>query len=286
MRAVAVGGGHGTAVSLRALARVADDVTGVVSVADDGGSTGRLRAMLNVAAVGDLRKCLGALADPDNPLTSSFEHRFAVGELAGHAVGNLLLVGLIDATGDLEESVRAVAQVMGVRGTIVPASCEGVVLIASTPQGSTRGQTEVARSSSIRHLSVEPANVAAPTVAVEAIERAELILIGPGSLFTSVLAACVVPGILQALAGTHATTVYVANLRPQVPETDGFDLQDHVDALTRHGVIPDVVLVDERGAFGEDPCTVRVRRADLSGENGLVHDVQKLAQAVAAIAVT
>lgn len=286
MRAVAVGGGHGTAVSLRALARVADDVTGVVSVADDGGSTGRLRAMLNVAAVGDLRKCLGALGDPDNPLTSSFEHRFAVGELAGHAVGNLLLVGLIDATGDLEESVRAVAQVMGVRGTIVPASCEGVVLVASTPEGSTRGQTEVARSSSIRHLSVEPANVAAPTVAVEAIERAELILIGPGSLFTSVLAACVIPGILQALAGTHATTVYVANLRPQGPETANFDLQEHVDALTRHGVNPDLVLVDERGAFGTDSCTVPVRRADLSGENGLVHDVQKLAQAVAAIAVT
>jgi 2-phospho-L-lactate transferase/gluconeogenesis factor (CofD/UPF0052 family) len=101
-----------------------------------------------------------------------------------------------------------------------------------------------------------------------------------------VLAACVIPGILQALAGTHATTVYVANLRPQVPETAGFDLQDHVEALTRHGVTPDVVLVDERGAFGKDSCTVPVRRADLSGDNGLVHDVQKLAQAVAAIAVT
>ncbi len=286
MRAVAVGGGHGTAVSLRALALVASDVTGVVSVADDGGSTGRLRAMFDVAAVGDLRKCLGALADPDNPLTASFEHRFAVGELAGHAVGNLLLVGLIDATGDLEESVRAVAQVMGVRGTIVPASREGVVLVASTPDGSTRGQTEVARSTSIRHLSVEPANAAAPTVAVEAIERADLILIGPGSLFTSVLAACVVPGILQALAGNHATTVYVANLRPQVPETAGFDLQDHVDALTRHGVIPDVVLVDEGGAFAADPCSVPVRLADLAGENHLVHDVQKLAQAVAAFAAT
>ncbi|HEY5009884.1 MAG TPA: gluconeogenesis factor YvcK family protein, partial [Acidimicrobiales bacterium] len=116
MRVVAVGGGHGTAVSLRALRRVSDDVTGVVSVADDGGSTGRLRALLNVAAVGDLRKCLVALADPDNPLAASFEHRFSVGELDGHAVGNLLLVGLIDATGDLEESVRAVAQVMGVTG--------------------------------------------------------------------------------------------------------------------------------------------------------------------------
>ena len=282
MRAVAVGGGHGTAVSLRALRRLCDDVTGVVSVADDGGSSGRLRAMLDVAAVGDLRKCLGALADPLNPLTQSFEHRFNVGELAGHTVGNLLLVGLIDATGSLEESVRAVAQVMGVTGVIVPASCEGVVLVASTEEGDTRGQTEVMKSSTIRHIAVEPVNAAAPIVAVEAIERAELVLIGPGSLFTSVLAACVVPGITQALAGTRARKVYVANLRPQVPETAGFSLQDHVDALARHGVTPDVVLVDEKSSYAREQCSLEVHLADLSARNGLVHDVQKLGEAVVA----
>ena len=282
MRAAAVGGGHGTAVSLRALRRQFDDVTGVVSVADDGGSSGRLRAMLDVAAVGDLRKCLGALAEPTNPLTQSFEHRFSVGELAGHTVGNLLLVGLIDATGSLEESVRAVAQVMGVTGTIVPASCEGVVLVASTEEGDTRGQTEVMKSSTIRRIAVEPVNAAAPIAAVEAIERADLVLIGPGSLFTSVLAACVVPGITQALAGTRARKVYVANLRPQVPETAGFSLQDHVDALVRHGVVPDLVLVDERSQYAGEACSLAVQVADLSGRNGLVHDVQKLGEAVVA----
>ncbi len=284
MRAVAVGGGHGTAVSLRALARLTDEVTGVVSVADDGGSTGRLRAALGVAAVGDLRKCLGALADPGNPLTASFEHRFAVGELAGHAVGNLLLVGLIDATGDLEESVRALAQVMGVRGQIVPASVRGVELVATTEEGATRGQSEVARSSSIRRIAVEPATVAAPIAAVEAIERADLVLVGPGSLFTSVLAACVIPGILQALAGTRATRAYVANLRPQVPETAGLDLAGHVDALIRHGVTPDVVLVDERSEFACQPCPVPAVVTDLAGGNGRVHDVQKLARAAADLA--
>ncbi|HUX04530.1 MAG TPA: gluconeogenesis factor YvcK family protein [Acidimicrobiales bacterium] len=280
MRVVAVGGGHGTAVSLRALRWVSEEVTGVVSVADDGGSSGRLRALLNVAAVGDLRKCLGALADPDNPLTRSFEHRFRVGELDGHAVGNLLLVGLLDATGDLEESVRALAQVMGVTGTIVPASCEGVVLLASTEEGPTRGQSEVARSSSIRRISLEPTNPAAPIAAVEAIERAELVLIGPGSLFTSVLAACVVPGITQALAGTSARKVYVANLRPQQPETAGFTLEDHVEALRVHGVTPDVVLVDEGSEYGRQPCSLATVVADLAGDNGLVHDVQKLARAI------
>ena len=280
MKLVAVGGGHGTAVSLRALRRLSPDVTGVVSVADDGGSTGRLRALLNVAAVGDLRKCLGALADPQNPLTASLEHRFDVGELAGHAVGNLLLVGLLDATGNLEESVRAVAQVLGVTGAIVPASCEGVVLTATTEEGSSRGQSEVARSSTIRRLHLEPVNAAAPIEAVETIERADAVLIGPGSLFTSVLAACIVPGITQALAGTSATKIYVANLRPQTPETVDFRLQDHVDALLRHGVSPDVVLVDASSLFAHQPCSVPTRIVTLTSHNRLVHDVAKLSDAV------
>ncbi|MGA2433510.1 MAG: gluconeogenesis factor YvcK family protein [Acidimicrobiales bacterium] len=282
MRVVAIGGGHGTAVSLRALRQMTHEVTGVVSVADDGGSTGRLRAMLNVAAVGDLRICLGALADPANPLTESFEHRFRVGELDGHAVGNLLLVGLIDATGNLEESVRAVAQVMGVTGTIVPASCEGVVLVATTEYGATRGQTEVALATQIKNISVEPKNAPAPMAAVEAIENADLVVIGPGSLFTSVLAACVVPGITQAVAGTRARKVYVANLRPEVPETEGFTLQDHVDALVRHAVVPDEVLVDEQSQFAAQACSLPTRYADLAGANGLVHDVQKLIRALSA----
>lgn len=280
MKLVAVGGGHGTAVSLRALRRLTDDVTGVVSVADDGGSTGRLRALLNVAAVGDLRKCLGALADPENPLTASLEHRFHVGELDGHTVGNLLLVGLLDATGNLEESVRAVAQVLGVTGAILPASCEGVVLTATTEEGSSRGQSEVARSSSIRRLHLEPTNAAAPIEAVETIERADAVVIGPGSLFTSVLAACIVPGITQALAGTRARKIYVANLRAQVPETERFSLQDHVDALAAHGVVPDVVLVDEFGDFAGQPCSLRTRVRPLTDRNRLVHDVTKLSDAV------
>lgn len=286
MKLVAVGGGHGTAVSLRALKRLSGDVTGVVSVADDGGSTGRLRAMLNVAAVGDLRKCLVALADPRNPLTASFEHRFRLGELSGHAVGNLLLVGLIDATGNLEESVHALAQVMGVTGAIVPASCEGVVLLATTEEGDTRGQTKVARSSTIRRLSLDPENPAAPIAAVEAIERADVVVIGPGSLFTSVIAACVVPGITQALAGTRARKVYVANLRPEIPETEGYTLQDHLDALERHGVSVDLVLVDSGSPFASDDSRVATTVVDLAGANGLVHDVQKLSMAVLESATT
>ncbi len=282
MKAVAIGGGHGTAVSLRALRILTPDVTGVVSVADDGGSTGRLRAMLHVAAVGDLRKCLGALADPDNPLTRSFEHRFVHGELAGHAVGNLLLVGLVDATGDLEESVLALAEVMGVTGTIIPASTDGVVLCASTEEGDTRGQSAIAGSATIRRIRIDPANAAAPIRAVEAIERADVVVIGPGSLYTSVLAAAVVPGITQAIAGSTARVVYVANLHPQIPETSGYRLQDHVDALTRHGVVPGVVLVDREGPYAGDVCSLPTMITTLAGPNGLVHDVQHLSDAISA----
>ena len=283
MRAVAIGGGHGTAVSLRALRRLTSDVTGVVSVADDGGSTGRLRALLSVPAGGDLRKCLGALADPHNSVAESFEHRFSVGELAGHTVGNLLLVGLIDATGDLEGAISAVAEVLGVTGRILPATRERVVLCASTDTGSARGQTEVHRQHAIRHVVLDPPFPPAPIAAVEAIERADVVLVGPGSLYTSVLAAAVVPGVAQALAGSRATRVYVANLRPEVPETAGYSLQDHVDALEAHGVVPDVVLVDLHSPLGQDRCSLPTVRARLSGRNPYVHRVQDLARAVGRI---
>ena len=280
MRLVAIGGGHGTAVTLRALRGISRDVTGIVSVADDGGSTGRLRAMLNVAAVGDLRKCLGALADAHNPLAQAFEHRFDVGELAGHTVGNLFLVGLIDATGDLEASVDAAARALGVTGTIVPASRQGVVLVASHDQGVTRGQTAVARTPGIHFLSLDPPSAPAPARALRAIEEADVILIGPGSLFTSVLAACVVPDINRALAVSLARKVYVANLRPEDPETLDFSLQDHVDALRAHGVEPTDVLVDSASPFAAQACQIHTTIAPLTARNPLVHDVPKLRQAV------
>ncbi|HEY5304550.1 MAG TPA: gluconeogenesis factor YvcK family protein [Acidimicrobiales bacterium] len=280
MKVVAVGGGHGTAVTLRALRALSSDVTGIVSVADDGGSTGRLRALLNVAAVGDLRKCLGALADPNNSLAAAFEHRFHVGELDGHTVGNLFLVGLIDATGNLEESIDAAAEALGVCGTILPASREGVVLVARHDEGITRGQTAVARTMGMRVLSLDPPSPAAPVRALRAIAEADVIVIGPGSLFTSVLAACIVPEINEALAQSAARKIYVANLRPEVPETLKFSLQDHVDALRAHGVTPTDVLVDASSLFAQQSCDVHTFVTSLTARNPLVHDVPKLTHAV------
>jgi len=281
MRAVAIGGGHGTAVSLRALRRITDDVIGIVSVADNGGSSGRLREDLDMAAVGDIRKCLAALADPASPLTPHLEHRFASGDLAGHAFGNLLLAGLIDATGDLEGSVRAVATVLAITGEVIPASAEGVVLVARTNEGRTEGQTEVAASATIQSLSTEPAHVGAPDAARKAIAAADLVVIGPGSLYTSVLAACVVPGISDSLAHCSARRVFVANLHEQSPETHGYSIADHVNALVRHGVVVDEVVVDPRSSLVRGDIDFPVTEADITGPNGKVHDAAKLARCLA-----
>jgi uncharacterized cofD-like protein len=277
MKAVAIGGGHGTAVTLRALRGLTNSVTGIVSVADNGGSTGRLREILDVAAVGDLRKCLLALAGVRNPLAPYLEHRFRAGELEGHTIGNLLLAGLIDATGDLEFSVRSMGELLKITGAVVPASTEGVVLVARTDQGRAEGQTEVAASATIRRVATEPEGVRAPDSATRAIAEADLVVIGPGSLYTSVLAACVVPGMTEALAASTATKVLVANLREQVPETQGYALSDHVTALRRHGIGLDLVLADVASTLPRGDVHGRVVEARVSRDDARVHDPERLA---------
>src|SRR5580698_7483592 len=150
---VALGGGHGTAVTLRAARQYAGTLTGVVSVADDGGSSGRLRELLNVVALGDIRKCLVALAAPDSALALAFEHRFEDGELAGHALGNLILAGLVEATGDLVEGVRAAAGLLGAEGDVLPATSERVVLKSEGPNGEVAGQVAVSAAGGIERVS-------------------------------------------------------------------------------------------------------------------------------------
>ena len=280
MKAVAIGGGHGTAVTLRALRSLTSDVTAIVSVADNGGSSGRLRDQLQVPAVGDLRKCLSALADPQSPLTQHFEHRFQSGELTDHALGHLLLAGFIDGCGDLETSVREVGELLRITGTVIPASIEAVDLVATTSFGSKSGQTEIAASSSISLVATTPSTVRAPLSAISAILRADLVVIGPGSLYTSVLAACVVPGILDALRTTPAHRVLVANLHAEQPESARHSLTDHLDAIRRHGVTIDTVLVAKQGTLVASTEDGTVNVADLAGGNGRVHDAAKLARSL------
>jgi len=280
---VAIGGGHGTAVTLRAARRYAGTLTGVVSVADDGGSSGRLRELLNVVALGDIRKCLVALAAEDSALALAFERRFGEGELAGHVLGNLILTGLIDATGDLVLGVREAAQLLGAHGDVLPATTEPVVLKAESALGTVAGQVAVMGTGDIRTVSLVPGDAHPPPLAVERIAEADQVVIGPGSLYTSVLAAVAVKGIAEAVASSKAQVVYVCNLRPQVPETAGYDLAAHVAALNRHNVAVDVVLCDSIQGMGIGATEITVRDLPLTGENALVHSPAKLAQALAGL---
>jgi uncharacterized cofD-like protein len=280
---VALGGGHGTAVTLRAARRYAGLVTAVVSVADDGGSSGRLREILNVVALGDLRKCLVALAAEDSALARAFEHRFDEGELAGHALGNLILAGLVDATGDLVDGVRAAAELLGAGGDVLPATVERVVLKAESDHGQVAGQVAVSRAGHIQAVSLVPGDARPPELAVERILAADQIVIGPGSLFTSVLAAAAVGGIADAVSRSRAQRVYVCNLRPQQPETAGFDVAAHVDALNRHNVEVDVVITDSSQGMSLGDLGISALDFHLTEGNALVHSPVRLAHALASL---
>jgi uncharacterized cofD-like protein len=280
---VALGGGHGTAVTLRAARRYAGLLTAVVSVADDGGSSGRLREILNVVALGDLRKCLVALAADDSALARAFEHRFDEGELAGHALGNLILAGLVDATGDLVDGVRAAAELLGAGGDVLPATVERVVLKAESDHGQVAGQVAVSRAGHIQAVSLVPGDARPPELAVERILAADQIVIGPGSLFTSVLAAAAVGGIAEAVSRSRAQRVYVCNLRPQQPETAGFDVAAHVDALNRHNVEVDVVIYDSSQGMPLGDLGISALDFHLTEGNALVHSPVRLAHALASL---
>lgn len=280
-RVVAVGGGHGTAVTLRAARHYASTLTAVVSVADNGGSSGRLREFLDVVALGDLRKCLVALAADDSLLARTFEHRFVEEELAGHALGNLVLAGLTESAGDLVAGVDEAARLLGAVGRVLPATTEQVVLKAVADEGEVAGQVEVAASRRIRRVSLVPGDARPPLEALSALAEADQIVVGPGSLFTSVLAAVAVPGIAGAITSAPGQRVFVCNLRPQVPETEGYDVAAHVAALAEHGVTVDTVLCDT--AAGMPRGTVRgpeVVDRLLAGPNRLVHDPARLAEAL------
>jgi uncharacterized cofD-like protein len=267
-RVVAIGGGHGLAASLQAVRQYADEVTAIVSVADDGGSSGRLREALGIPAPGDLRRCLVALAAPESLWALVFEHRFDTGELEGHALGNLIIAGLTNVTGDFTTALAEAARLVGAQGTVLPATTTPVVLKAEAATGPVEGQVNVQNAGRLSAVSLVPPDPPASPAALAAIAAADQVVIGPGSLFTSVLAAVVVPGIREALAATKAQKVYVANLRPQIPETAGYDVDAHVDALRAHGLDVDVVLANTP----EQP---------LAREDGLAHDPARLAKALA-----
>jgi uncharacterized cofD-like protein len=285
-RVVAIGGGRGLSVTLRATAPWAASVTGVVSTADDGGSTGRLRESWDVPALGDVRRCLAALVDDDVVWGRVLERRFDAGELDGHAVGNLLLLALTEELGDLQSASDAVARMAGIdlsRARVVPVTDDAVVLHARASDGRMiEGQVAVDATKGIEEVWVAPTATAASPVAVEAIGAADLVVLGPGSLYTSVLATAVVGDLRKALVDTAARVVLVANLVSEQVDREGCQVSDHLSVLGRHGIHPDLVLVHGDGLPLGRP-DIDVVTADLVGANGQEHDPAALGAALRAL---
>lgn len=245
---------------------------------DDGGSSGRLRADFGVAPPGDLRRCLSALADDGTLLARSLEHRFTDGALTGHPIGNLLLIGLAFAADDLQAAIDEVGRLVGAVGRVFPASEVPVTLLADSDQGTLAGQVTIERSTGIGNLRFDPANAPSPPEAIKAVVEADQIIIGPGSLFTSVLACGLMPDIRVALTETSAQRVFVANVANDKGDARGFGLREHVEALIEHGLDVDVVVAGDATTEArlEIPGLPPIITADVAAEDGWSHDPSKL----------
>jgi len=244
---VAIGGGTGLSNLLRGLKQYSSNLTAVVTVADDGGSSGRLRQNMQVIPPGDIRNCIAALADAEPLVTELFQYRFddRAGEgMAGHSFGNLFITAMAEVTGSVERGIEETSRVLAVRGHIVPSSLEDVALVARFADGrEVRGESAIPASGEPPvEVRLEPRDIEAHPNAVAAIRDADLVIIGPGSLYTSVLPNLLVKGIAKALAETQAYRVYISNVATQHGETDGYSAADHYGAIRRH--LPGATVVD------------------------------------------
>ena len=310
-RIVAFGGGHGLYATLSAARRLSDDVTAVVTVADDGGSSGRLRAELGVIPPGDLRMALAALAADDSDIdtwTTTLQHRFGgTGALAGHSVGNLILAGLTEVLGDPVSALDAMARVLRVNGRVLPMSPipldieADVVGLEADPRvcRTIRGQVAVATTPGrVRRVRLLPPDPPATPDALAALARADLVLLGPGSWFTSVIPHVVVPELAVALQECTARKALILNLAPEPGETAGFSAERHLHVLAQHapGLRVDDVLVDSEsvpaGREREHLCRTATRLGatvvyvDVARTGTAVHHPGKLAAALDALAAT
>ncbi|MEB3196273.1 MAG: gluconeogenesis factor YvcK family protein [Candidatus Sericytochromatia bacterium] len=237
-RLVAIGGGTGLATLLRGLKGYSDNITAIVTVADDGGSSGRLRQELGVLPPGDIRNCLSALAGEERLLTDLFNFRFP-GErgLGGHAFGNLFLAAVIGVSGDPLRAIEAACQILAVRGTVVPATAESMTLYARFEDGTVvEGESNItAWRKKLTDMWSVPAAPRAVPAAIRAIEEADAIVIGPGSLYTSLVPNLLVPEIRAAIQASRAPKIYICNVMTQPGETDGFTAADHLRVLSRYG---------------------------------------------------
>lgn len=305
LRVVAFGGGTGLPVLLRGLKDRVGDLTAVVTVADDGGSSGRLRQELGVAPPGDVRNCLVVLSERQN-LAEVFNYRFGAGDLSDHTVGNIVIAALADMAGGFCEGVELAANFLRVKGQVYPAATESLTLVVRYADGTVhRGESVIPEiGQKVSSVSVEPEGAVAPPGVIEAMEAADMIVLSSGSLFTSTIPSLLGGGVNDALAKFQGPVVYVANVMTQPGETDDYTVSDHLQAIMDHAgpVLTDVLV--HTGGFPEDlvaryeaegaspvhfdrevveSMDVRLHESDLlSGdlETGVRHDPARLAEEV------
>ena len=297
---VCIGGGTGMPVLLRGLKEHSSNLTAIVTVGDDGGSSGILRRELGVLPPGDVRNCIAALAEAEPLMTRLFQYRFNEGSgLEGHSFGNLFIVAMSGITGNFEEAVRETSRVLAVRGLILPSTLSHVTVHARTADGlEISGESNITlEGTRIDEVFLQPANVQANPETIRAILEADMVVVGPGSLLTSVLPNLLVDGIRQALAISQATKIYVCNVATQHGETDDFSVSDHFATLVKHvgpGLFDYILANDNVGgplpeAWHSSPVRVdtpiidgaRVVTADvISEKNRYYHDSQKLGAAI------
>ncbi len=274
---VVIGGGTGLSVMLRGLKEKPVDITAIVTVADDGGSSGILRSELRIPPPGDIRNVLSALADSEPLLSELLQYRFTNGTgLAGHSLGNLILAALTDIKGgDFVSAVTELSRVLAVRGRVLPASHQSVVLKAQMEDGDIiSGESNIPKAGRrIRRVFIEPYQVKPLDEAVEALREADAILIGPGSLYTSILPNLLVPHIAETILRSNALKVFICNVMTQPGETDGYTVSDHLQAVYDHvgHHIFDYVIVNN----GEIPPQVAGKYAE-SGARAVHLDLEEV----------
>lgn len=233
---VAIGGGTGLSALLNGLKHYSPNLTAIVTVADDGGSSGRLRRDYGILPVGDIRNCMTALADEAQPMTELFRFRFQQGEgLAGHSFGNLFLAAMNSMTGDFAQAITTCSELLNIQGKVLPATLSDIHLWAELSDGRRiEGESNItAAKGQIQHIGCTPANPPALPAVIEAIESADYIILGPGSLYTSVIPNLLVPEIREAIARAKAPRIYICNIMTQPGETDGYRVSDHIQAIDR-----------------------------------------------------
>lgn len=298
-RIVTIGGGTGLSVLLRGLKAYTDNITAIVTVGDDGGSSGRLRRDFGVLPPGDFRNCLVALADDESLVSELFQYRFDQGDgLKGHSFGNLFIAALTNITDSFEQALLESSRVLAIHGRIVPTTTANLQLSAKLTDGTiVEGESKISEAGGqIERLMINPPDAAAHELALNAVQNADLIVIGPGSLYTSILPHLMVKGFTQAISKAAAHKVYVCNVATEKGETEGYTVADHHEALKRHTSddIVDYVVANKRPVelgpqFFGTPVVhdgtplehARVVLAELtSTEHPVRHDSDKLAQAI------